>query len=152
MAMTLVKSNRFLEPFRDLFDDDVNDWFVGFDHAVQRWTDQWDRVFHDFQDSPKTHVEQLSDHEYKIRMDLPGWDKKELHLKMVGDELVITGEHAEEDKAGKERSEKRQSFHQRFYLSDGMNVEYAKFENGRLTVDLRCPPPPKPAERMITIN
>ena len=85
-------------------------------------------------------------------MDLPGWDKKELHLKMVGDELVITGEHAEEDKAGKERSEKRQSFHQRFYLSDGMDVEYAKFEKGRLTVDLRCPPPPKAAERMITIN
>ena len=38
--MSLVKSNRFLEPFRDLFDEDVSDWFLGFDHAIQRWTDQ----------------------------------------------------------------------------------------------------------------
>lgn len=150
--MTLVKSNRFLEPFRDLFDDDVNDWFVGFDHAIQRWTDQWDRIFHDFQDSPKTHVEQLSDHEYEVRMDLPGWEKKDLNIKMVGDELIIAGEHTEEKKDGEERGEKRQSFHQSFYLSDDMKVERAKFENGRLTVDLKCPPPPTPPERMIAIQ
>lgn len=150
--MALVKTNRFLEPFRDLFDEDVSDWFVGFDHAVQRWTDQWDRIVNNFQESPKTHVERVSDHEYKIRMDLPGWEKKDLEIKMVGDELVIEGERSEERTTGEERGEKRQSFRQSFYLSDDMKVEHAKLENGRLMVDLRCPPPPKPPETKIWIE
>ena len=150
--MALVKTNRFLEPIRDLFDEDVNDWFVGFDHAIQRWTDQWDRVLNNFHEDPRTHVERVSDHEYKIRMDLPGWDKKDLGIKMVGDELVIEGQHEEEHKTGEERAEKRATFRQSFYLSDGMEVKHAKLENGRLTVELSCPPPPKPAEKMITID
>lgn len=150
--MALVKTNRFLEPFRDLFDEDVNDWFVGFDHAIQRWTDQWDRVFNNFHEYPKTDVERVSDHEYKIRMDLPGWEKKDLEIKMVGDELVIAGKRDEEHKAGEERGEKHASFRQSFYLSDGMEVKDAKFENGRLQLQLSCPPPPKPPEKLISIS
>lgn len=148
--MTLVKSNRFLEPFRDLFDEDANDWFLGFDHAIQRWTDQWDRVFNNFHEYPKTHVDRLSDHEYKIRMDLPGWEKEDVEVKMVGDELVIEGRH--EHEGGQEAGTKYESFRQSFYMSDGMKVEHAKLKHGQLTVDLKCPPAPKPPETKIAIE
>lgn len=150
--MSLVKSNRFLEPFRDLFDEDVSDWFLGFDHAIQRWTDQWDRIFANNHEYPKTHVDRISDHEYKIHMDLPGWEKKDVEVKMVGDELVIEGHHAAQLKAGEETGEKRESFRQSFYMSDDMKVEHATLVNGRLTVDLKCPPPPKPLETKIYIE
>lgn len=150
--MALVKSNRFLEPFRDLFDDDVADWFLGFDHAVERWTDQWDRIFRSNHEYPKTHVDRISDHEYEIRMDVPGFEKKDLEIKMVGDELVIEGQRSEERKEGEGTAERRESFRQSFFMSDDMKVTHAKLENGRLVVDLKCPPPPVLPETKIPIS
>ena len=150
--MALVKTNRFLEPFRDLFDEDASDWFLGFDHALERWTDQWDRVVHNFHTYPETHVDRISDHEYKIRMDVPGFEKKDLDVKMVGDELIIEGSRTEEQTQAAGGAEKRESFRQSFYMSDGMKVTSAKLENGRLLVELHCPPPPKPPETKIAIQ
>lgn len=152
LAMAVVKSNRFLEPFRDLFDEDASDWFLGFDHAIERWTDQWDRIFRSNHESPKAHVDRISDHEYKIRMDVPGFEKKDLEIRTIGDELVIEGSRAEERKEGTSSTEKRESFSQSFYLGDGMKVTHAKLENGRLNVELECPVPPKPPETKIAIE
>ena len=80
---------------------------------------------------------------YKLEADLPGFDKKDIHLDIDSDILTISAqrhsEHEEKDKQGKYLRCERSygSYYRRFNLSDVKADEIkAKYDNGVLTLTL----------------
>ena len=80
---------------------------------------------------------------YKLQADLPGFEKKDIHLDVEDDTLTISAErhseHEEKDKQGKYLRCERSygSYYRRFGLADvdSANIK-AKYENGVLTLTL----------------
>ncbi len=148
MAQGMLERHRFLTPLHELLDGDVRDWFVGVDRMIDDMAQKWDEAWASFNDDVHSTIDRVDDTHYRISVATPGYSKEDLHVKVVDDdELVITGEHAEES----EKRERKAHFEQRYLLAEHMHVDDAAFVDGKLTINVSFPEPPQAKETTVTI-
>ena len=105
--------------------------------------------------SPQVEVYE-KDGKLHVRADLPGLDKKDVHVELKDNVLAIEGERRDE------RSDEKGTWSERSYgrffrsipLPEGINAESAnaKFENGVLDVTIEAPRNPKSQGKRIEIQ
>jgi HSP20 family protein len=112
-----------------------------------------------FQDhSPRVNIVE-NDEVYRLEVQVPGFDKKDLKVSMVNDTLTISGEHTEDERTEGEatrytrREFGRVAFERSFVLpqlvkSEGIKAECA---NGVLQLTIPKNEESKPKTRTITI-
>jgi len=119
--------------------DEVMDPFDIWDHATDRFFGNDLMQF----DTMKTDVIE-EDHDYKLKADLPGFNKEDIGIDLKGGVLTISASHKEnndekDDKGKYVRRERREmSYHRSFTVGDEVKPEdiNAAYENGVLTVIL----------------
>lgn len=96
--------------------------------------------------------------DYRLQMQAPGFDKKDLKVELENDTLTIRGEHAEEAVNDEERYTRREfahkAFERSFVLPNTTNTEKvaADFNNGLLTLTIPKREENKPRSRQISIK
>lgn len=89
-----------------------------------------------------------TDKEYLMKVDLPGFDKKDIKLTLNNGYLTVEAEsrEEEEDRRGYLRQERSYSCSRSYYVGDNVKEEdvKAKYENGILSLSV-----PKKEEREI---
>lgn len=136
MANKLAERSRFTQPLRDMLNDDIREWFVGVDRMFDDLALRWEQAWGEFSHFPASTVERVDDTHYRICLSVPGYEKENLTVNVVGGEvLVITGDRHASKTEGSESS----SFEQRFLLADTMRVDSAKFSDGTLNIDVSFP-------------
>lgn len=128
-----------LQKRRDDFFDGLNDWmndgvFSNLGKAFYSMTPE--------RGAMKTDVKE-TDHDYQVKIDLPGFDKKDIHLNYANDMLAVTGHRNsfsdDSDKEGNlihsERTYGQVS--RQYHLPDVDKAKItAKYDNGVLTMTL----------------
>ncbi|MDL2254244.1 Hsp20/alpha crystallin family protein [Ruminococcaceae bacterium OttesenSCG-928-I18] len=83
------------------------------------------------------------DGNYKLEAELPGFDKKDIHVELNGDMLTINAEHKSEEEKKDEngryvRRERRYGSFSRSFDVSGIDVDHIKadYKNGVLELDL----------------
>ena len=139
--MNLVKWNPWRE--MDTFSDRVNRIFNG-----TLFPDTW--LSDDTSLSEWRPVADITDHESKIviRAELPGVDKKDIHVDLKDNILTLEGERSHEKETKEEKYYHKErvygKFSRSFRLPDGLNPDNIKadYKDGVLTIEL-----PKPEEK-----
>lgn len=91
--------------------------------------------------SPQMDVLEADDH-YRLRIDLPGVDRKHVTISAEGQRLIIRGERQRETRQSDENVLRTERMQGRFYRAVTLPVDIdpdqaqASFNNGVLTVDL----------------
>lgn len=150
MAGSMMEERHFLAPLRSIFDDDVRDWFVGFDKMMEDMAKRWDHAFEYFNAVPTSHIEKMDDRHYKVLLKVPGYEKGDLTVQREQDELVIRGHHTM--KGDKEKRSEEKSFEQRFYLAPGLRIEEAKLDKEDLSIEVSFPKEERPAIEKIDLK
>ncbi len=121
----------------NLFDDFFDDAFPGYHHSRHPALQSKNLM--------KTDVREL-DNAYEIDMDLPGFKKEDVQLKLEDGYLTVTASqssHNEEKQEGRYIRQERWSgaCSRSFYVGDGMRPEdvSARFEDGILKLSLPKP-------------
>ena len=109
-------------------------------------------------DEFKTDIKDEGDH-YELEADLPGFDKKDIHLDVNGDVLTIHAErhseHEEKDKKNKYvRCERSYGAYSRDFDLSGVDAEgiKAKYENGVLHLTMPKKSEQLPASKRLEIE
>ncbi|MCO5275899.1 MAG: Hsp20/alpha crystallin family protein [Flavobacteriales bacterium] len=96
--------------------------------------------------------------DYRLEMEAPGFDKKDLKVDLQEDTLTIRGEHATEERKEEERYTRKEfsraSFERSFMLpntADAAKVA-ADYANGVLTLTIPKREESKPKSRQISIK
>lgn len=125
------KNHPVYNPFREM--DEFERRFFG---------SPFDFFGNDMLDEFKTDIKDEGDH-YELEADLPGFDKKDIHLDINGDVLTVRAErhseHEEKNKQGKYvRCERSYGSYSRDFDLSGVNADgiKAKYNNGVLTLKL----------------
>jgi len=126
------------------------------------------RIFDDFfapftvqkplTNDPTTPIVDIYDRDDKIviEAEMPGFDKKEIHVDVKGKSLTLYGERHQEEEKKEERSYRKERYYGRFERSFNLPYEAnpdtirANYKKGVLTLEI-----PKPREqkaKQITIN
>ena len=107
--------------------------------------------------APRVNIIENSE-EFKVEMQAPGFDKKDLKLEMVDDTLTIRGEHTVEDENNDTRWTRREfsrtAFERSFVLPQSVKTDAIKAEyvNGVLQLTIPKSEEAKPKTRTIKIN
>jgi molecular chaperone IbpA len=142
----------------------------GFDYSpFYRATVGFDRVF-DLLDSvagqsagngyPPYNIEKAGDNAYRIVMAVAGFAESELNVTQKENELLVTGQSAQNGAAASGENEKQflyrgiagRNFERRFQLADHVKVSGAKLANGLLTIELQREIPEEKKPRAIEIK
>lgn len=125
------KNNSLYNPFRDMDEFEKRFFSSPFGFFENGTLDEF-----------KTDVKDEGDH-YELEADLPGFDKKDIHLDINADTLTVSAErhseHEEKDKKGKYiRCERSYGTYSRDFDVSGINTEgiKAKYENGVLKLTM----------------
>lgn len=125
------KNNSLYNPFRDMDEFEKRFFASPFSFFENGVLDEF-----------KTDVKDEGDR-YELEADLPGFDKKDIHLDVNGDTLTVSAErhseHEEKDKKGKYvRCERSYGTYSREFDVSGVNTEgiKAKYENGVLKLTM----------------
>lgn len=125
------KNNSLYNPFRDMDEFEKRFFASPFGFFENGVLDEF-----------KTDVKDEGDR-YELEADLPGLDKKDIHLDVNGDTLTVSAErhseHEEKDKKGKYvRCERSYGTYSREFDVSGVNTEgiKAKYENGVLKLTM----------------
>ena len=109
-------------------------------------------------DTFKTDVKDEGDR-YELEADLPGFDKKDIHLDINGDTLTVRAErhseHEEKDKKGKYvRCERSYGSYSRDFDLSGVKADEikAKYENGVLKLTMPKKTEELPASKHLEIE
>jgi HSP20 family molecular chaperone IbpA len=113
-------------------------FLLGFDE-FERTLDRVTRAASD--GYPPYNIEQLKEDGLRITVAVAGFNVNELGVSIQDNELVIQGEHKEEeeDRVFHHRGIATRRFERRFVLADGIEVVDASFDNGLLHIDLVRP-------------
>ncbi|NQU27178.1 MAG: Hsp20/alpha crystallin family protein [Candidatus Marinimicrobia bacterium] len=145
--MTLVKWhpttalrpwNSFDRIYREFFNEDLN-----LDRSSANWT-------------PSVDISE-DDNKYSVSADLPGVDKKNVHISVKENVLTVTGERIVEnnaDSANYHRRERSSGTFKRCFRLPELVIEdkiSAKFKNGILTIELPKAEIAKPKEIEIKV-
>jgi HSP20 family protein len=107
--------------------------------------------------APRVNITEQAD-QYLLEMEVPGFDKKDLKVEMVGDTLTIRGEHNESSTKEEEHYTRREfgrsSFERRFVLPQTANSEaiQADHVNGVLKLTIPKVVETKPKAKEISIQ
>lgn len=108
--------------------------------------------------APRVNITESND-DFRVEMQAPGFDKKDLKVEMVDDVLTIRGEHTEEagpsEKVRWTRREfSRSGFERSFTLPKGVQADRIKAEyvNGVLQLTIPKSEDAKPRMRTISIR
>lgn len=116
---------------------------------LRNWNDfpefDWDANFFNDRTSMKTDVIKKDDH-YEMKMEVPGFDKKDIQIEWVNGYLCVqadkTSETNEKDDKGTIIRQERCGNHcaRRFYVGDGYKQDdfKASYKNGELTITFPC--------------
>ncbi len=125
------KNNSFYNPFRDMDEFEKKFFASPFGFFESGALDEF-----------KTDVKDEGDR-YELEADLPGFEKKDIHLDINGDILTVSAErhseHEEKDKKGKYvRCERSYGTYSRDFDVSGVDTEgiKAKYENGVLKLTM----------------
>jgi molecular chaperone IbpA len=139
MANIVKTRSRYLSPLSDLLGEGET-WTVGFDKMLDELADRWDTAFAGFNEYPHSNIKKTGEDHYRIELDVVGFDKPQLEIEVIDDDLVITGtqEEKSEEKTDSylNRGIASRSFRQSFMLADYVEVANAKLNNGILEIDL----------------
>ncbi|MCE2509687.1 MAG: Hsp20 family protein [Alphaproteobacteria bacterium] len=111
-------------------------FLLGFDE-FERTLDRVTKAAND--GYPPYNIEQLKEDGLRITLAVAGFDVNELNVLIEDNELVIQGEHKEEDRVFLHRGIATRKFERRFVLADGIEVVDSSFDNGLLHIDLVRP-------------
>lgn len=146
--MTLVKYNRAPRPVgvdrlaSEIFGSNISR-FLGSDGFLDH--------------SPRVNIVE-SDDDFRLEMQVPGFDKKDLKIEMVDDTLTISGEHTEdeqdEDTRWTRREFSRAAFERSFVMPQSVKADaiQADYVNGVLKVTIPRSEDAKPKTRTISIR
>ena len=135
---------RFHELLHDLFEDHDHDWYVGVDDMLESWASAWDDMAHQHQSTPTSVIERLNDREYRIRIEVPGYERDDLAVSLVDDDgILVTGARPARQPHGG-YAVPAASFEQRYLMARGGNLESARYTYGTLTIDVSFPAPHDP--------
>ena len=107
--------------------------------------------------SPRVNIVESND-DFRLEMQAPGFDKKDLKIEMVDDTLTIRGEHTEEQQNEETRWTRREfnrsAFERSFVMpqsvkADGIKADYV---NGVLQLTIPKSEEAKPKTRTISIR
>jgi len=107
--------------------------------------------------TPRVNIVERKD-DYRLDMEAPGFDKKDLKVEMVDDTLTIRGEHTVEENKEEERYTRREfsrsAFERSFILPQTANGEAVKadYVNGVLKLTIPKSEEAKPKTRQISIK
>jgi HSP20 family protein len=96
--------------------------------------------------------------EYRLEMQAPGFDKKDLKVEMVDDTLTIRGEHTEDERKEETRWTRREfsrtAFERSFVLPQSVKADAIKadYVNGVLQLSIPKSEEAKPKTRTISIQ
>ncbi|MBK8340203.1 MAG: Hsp20/alpha crystallin family protein [Flavobacteriales bacterium] len=96
--------------------------------------------------------------DFRLEMQAPGFDKKDLKLEMVDDTLTIRGEHTEEEQNDETRWTRREfsraAFERSFVMPQSVKADAIKadYVNGVLQVTIPKSEEAKPKTRTISIR
>ena len=146
MAITLFRNRRTFEGLTRWFDD-VDTWFdTGF-FAEQHET-MW---------RPAIDVQE-KDGKYMVRADLPGMDRKDIHVELKDGYLTLRGERKsehEENKDNYHRIERTHgTFERTFRVPVGVTEKdiHAKYKDGVLELTLPAPKVEEPKTTEVKID
>lgn len=141
------KNNSLYNPFRDM--DEFEKQFFG---------SPVDFFSNNSLDEFKTDIKDEGD-KYTLEADLPGFDKKDIHLDINGDTLTVSAErhseHEEKDKKGKYvRCERSYGSYSRSFDLSGVKSDAitAKYEDGVLKLDMPKKANTLPESRRLEIE
>jgi len=106
---------------------------------------------------PRVNIVESND-DFKLEMQAPGFDKKDLKIEMVDDTLTIRGEHTEDEQKEETRWNRREfsrtAFERSFVMPHSVKADAIKAEyvNGVLQVTIPKSEEAKPKTRTITIR
>ena len=106
---------------------------------------------------PRVNIVESND-DFKLEMQAPGFDKKDLKIEMVDDTLTIRGEHTEDEQHEETRWNRREfsrtAFERSFVMPHSVKADAIKAEyvNGVLQVTIPKSEEAKPKTRTITIR
>lgn len=151
MSTQLVKTNKYRNLLGDMFDAST-DWFVGLDKTLEELAGKWDTAFEHFHEFPTSTVNRIDETHYVIDVDVAEFEKADLTVKVHGDELFIDGQKTvTEVKDGAEETVTK-SLHQRFLLSELLEITDVKLEAGALRISLEALKPIEPPDRILEIH
>lgn len=107
--------------------------------------------------SPRVNIVESSD-DFRVEMQAPGFDKKDLKVEMLNDTLTIRGEHTvdeeSEDKRWTRREFARTAFERSFVLPQSVQADAIKAEyvNGILQLTIPKSEEAKPKMRTISVH
>ena len=91
---------------------------------------------------PPYNIEQFGQDRMRITLAVAGLSKKELSVKLKGNQLMIHGDQSDdEDRFYLHRGIAARQFQRNFVIADGIRVIDAALDNGLLHIDLNRPPP-----------
>lgn len=153
MAYSLVKDDMARSTLRDLFPD-LDTWSVGFDR-------EW-RLLDELQNMgrissyPPYNIKQTGDNSYQIEMAVAGFEKKDLHVEMNNNRLIVEGSaETKKDKTENEYIYKgiaSRHFRQSFALANHVKVKNSELKNGILRIELESEVPLEMKPRTIEIK
>lgn len=107
--------------------------------------------------SPRVNIVEGNE-EFRLEMQAPGFDKKDLKVEMVDDTLTIRGEHTEEEEKEEVRWTRREfnrsAFERSFVLPQSVKADaiQAEYVNGVLKLTIPKTEEAKPKTRTISIQ
>jgi len=107
--------------------------------------------------SPRVNIVESTE-EYRLEMQAPGFDKKDLKVEMMDDTLTIRGEHTEEERKEDSRWTRREfsrtAFERSFVLPQSVKADAIKadYVNGVLQLTIPKSEEAKPKTRTISIQ
>jgi HSP20 family protein len=141
------------DPFRD-FDDLFTRYSPFYRAGLLRWTGETDK---DFEWSPAADISE-TETEYVVKADLPGVDKKDVHITLENGQLRISGERKMEKEAKDENQIRVERFHGTFARTFGLPDDAdtagirADSSNGALTIRIPRKKAAKPARIEVPIK
>lgn len=106
---------------------------------------------------PRVNIVESND-EFRLEMQAPGFDKKDLRIEMVDDTLTIRGEHTEEQQSEETRWTRREfnraAFERSFVMPQSVKADAIKadYVNGVLQLTVPKSEEAKPKTRTISIR
>lgn len=104
---------------------------------------------------PPFDLEKVDDDSFRITLALAGFSPDEVEIVAEQNQLVVSGRKTEDEGAQDRylhRGIAARSFERRFQLADYIEVRSATFENGLLTISLKCELPEAMKPRRIEIG
>ena len=117
----------------------------------------FDSLFNDIADFrpssyPPYNIEKVGDCEYKLTFAVAGFSEKDISVTQKESTLAIEGENSSTDKEYLYKGIAERTFKQSFKLSEYMNVNDAKLQDGMLNILLVQDLPKEKQPRQIKIN